>query len=37
MTEDKMVGWQNQLLSGNESEQTPGDGEGQGTLGCCSP
>ena len=24
-------------LNGYESEQTPGDGEGQGTLVCCSP
>ena len=22
---------------GHESEQTPGDGEGQGSLACCSP
>ena len=25
------------LLSGHEFEQTPGDGEGQGSLVCCSP
>ena len=36
MEEDKMVGWHNQL-NGYESEQTPGDGEGQGSLVCCSP
>ena len=24
-------------LNGNEFEQTPGDGEGQGSLACCSP
>ena len=30
MTEDKMVGWHN-LFNGHESEQTPGDGEGQGS------
>ena len=24
-------------LNGHESEQTPGDGEGQGSLACCSP
>ena len=33
-TEDKVVGWYHQL-SGHEFEQTPGDGEGQGKLGCC--
>ena len=31
-----MVGWHYQL-SGHESEQTPRDGEGQGSLACCSP
>ena len=31
-----MVGWHYQL-NGHESEQTPGDGEGQGSLACCSP
>ena len=36
MTEDEMVGWHHQF-SGHESEQTPGDGEGQGSLACCSP
>ena len=36
MTEDEMVGWHHQR---NEHElgQTPGDGEGQGGLACCSP
>ena len=24
-------------LKGHEFEQTPGDGEGQGSLKCCSP
>ena len=31
MTEDEMVGWHRQL-SGRESEQTLGGGEGQGSL-----
>ena len=31
-----MVGW-HQQLNGHEFEQTPGDGEGQGSLVCCSP
>ena len=35
-TEDEMVGWHHQL-DGLEFEQAPGDGEGQGRLGCCSP
>ena len=35
-TEDEMVGWHH-WLSGLESEQTPGDSEGQGSLACCSP
>ena len=34
--EDEMVGWHHQL-NGHEFEQTLGDGEGQGTLACCSP
>ena len=33
-TEDEMVGWHHRL-SGHE--QAPGDGEGQGSLACCSP
>ena len=36
MTEDEMVGWHYQF-NGRESEQTAGDGEGQGSLVCCSP
>ena len=36
MTEDEMVGWR-QGLNGHEFEQIPGDGEGQGSLACCSP
>ena len=36
MTEDEMVGWHHQL-NGHEFEQAPGDGEGQGSLECCSP
>ena len=35
MTEDEMVGWHHQLL-GHEFEQALGDGEGQGSLACCS-
>ena len=34
--EDKMVGWHHQL-NRHEFEQTLGDGEGQGSLACCSP
>ena len=36
MTEDEMVGWHHQL-HGHEFEQAPGDGDGQGSLVCCSP
>ena len=36
MTENVMVGWHHRL-DGHEFEQTPGDGEGQGSLACCSP
>ena len=36
MTEDEMVGWHHQL-NGHEFEQAPEDGEGQGSLACCSP
>ena len=36
MTKDKMVGWHHQL-NGYESEQTPEDGDGQGSLACCCP
>ena len=35
-TEDAMVGWHHQL-NGQEFEQVLGDGEGQGSLACCSP
>ena len=35
-TEDEMVGWHHQL-NVHEFEQPPGDGEGRGSLGCCSP
>ena len=31
-----MVGWHHPV-NGHEFEQTPGDGEGQGSLTCCSP
>ena len=31
-----MVGWHHRL-NGHEFEQTPGDGEGQGSLACYSP
>ena len=33
MTEEEMVGWHHQQ-NGHEFEQTPGDSEGQGSLGC---
>ena len=36
MKEDETVGWCH-LLIGYEFEQTPGEGEGQGSLMCCSP
>ena len=35
-TEDEMVGWHHRL-NGHEFEQAPGDGDGQGSLVCCSP
>ena len=35
-TEDEMVGWHH-WLNGHEFEQTPGVGDGQGHLACCSP
>ena len=34
-TEDEMVEWHHKL-NGHESEQTPGDGEGHGSLVRCS-
>ena len=36
MTEDKMVGWHH-WLNGHGFEQTPGVGDGQGSLAYCSP
>ena len=36
MTEDEVIGWQHQR-NAHEFEQTLGDGEGQGSLACCSP
>ena len=36
MTEDERVGWHHRL-DGQESEQVPGVGDGQGGLVCCSP
>ena len=36
MTEDVMVGWHHRF-NGHEVEQAPVNGEGQGTLACCSP
>ena len=36
MTEDETVGWYHQH-SRHEFEQAPRDGEGQGSLVCCSP
>ena len=35
-TEDETVGWHHRL-DGQEFEWTPGVGDGQGGLGCCSP
>ena len=35
-TEDEMIGWHHRL-NGPEFEQALGDGEGQGSLVCCSP
>jgi len=35
-TEDEMVG-RHHRLNGHEFEQAPVDGEGQGSLRCCSP
>ena len=35
-TEEEMVGWHH-WLNGHEFEQALGDGEGQGSLACCSP
>ena len=35
MTKNEMVGWHHRL-NGHGCEQTPGDGDGQGSLACCS-
>ena len=35
-TEDGVVRWHHRL-NGHEFEETPGDGERQGSLACCSP
>ena len=35
MTDNEMVGWHHQL-NGHEFEQMLGDGEGLGSLVCCS-
>ena len=36
MTKDEMIGWYHRL-DGHEFEETPGVGDGQGSLACCSP
>ena len=36
MTENEMVEW-HRLFNGHEYEQASGDGDGQGSLECCSP
>ena len=36
LTEDEMVGWHHRLDE-HEFEEAPGNGEGQGSLVCCSP
>ena len=36
MTEDEMFGWHH-WFNGHEFEPALGDGEGQGSLACCSP
>ena len=36
MTKGKIVGWHHQL-NVHEFEEVLGDGEGQGSLACCSP
>ena len=36
LTEDEMVGCHHRL-NGHEFEQSPRDGEGQGSLACCRP
>ena len=34
--QDEMVGWHHRL-NGHKFERTPGNGEEQGSLACCSP
>ena len=34
--QDETVGWHHRL-SGHEFEETPGVGDGQGSLACCNP
>ena len=36
MRENEMVGWPHRL-NGQEFEQAPGVGDGQGSLACCNP
>ena len=36
MIEEKIIGWHH-WLDGHEFEQALGVGDGQGSLGCCSP
>ena len=36
VTKDEIVGWHHRL-NGHKFEQALGDGEGQGSLACCSP
>ena len=36
MTENETVGWHHRL-NGHEFKQAPENGEGQGSLACCSP
>ena len=36
VAEDEMIGWHH-WLNAHEFEQPPGDGEGEGSLACCSP
>ena len=36
MPEDELAEWHHRC-NGHELGQTPGDGEGQGSLVCCSP
>ena len=36
MTEDEVVGWHHRL-NGHGFEQAQEVGDGQGSLGCCSP